>query len=372
MKNYILKLSFFCLVYQINSFSMNFPLPNFDTFSENGNEISQLVEENTMEKNENSIIRFQIPTFSQTSSPSRNHQAEKSKINISASFENILRGLSHVNIRNLLDDYHFNPNCMFVSASGRSIRGQFVPDDETPFLLLAAIHSENIEDFKYLLERADVNLKDKKGNTVVHCLCELDKSNFLEEIIKRGDFVNIQSDTGETPLATSVRCFSLNSIGLLLKSGANINDNVTGINMPIDGAQREIYSRSILHILIQSARDSNDSRIPECLYLLIKNGINLEMEDSIGNKAEYYISDEDNNLINIIQNAREYKRIAKSIWDFFVSLTSITFAVISYFPLRRFINKYASVSISIFSSLLLHIYLSTLNVNIPFIFDLEH
>ena len=113
---------------------------------------------------------------------------------------------------------------------------------------------------------ADVNLRDTKGNCVLHCYAHHDDASVLmmKSVICQGVDVNMKNSHGQTPLHGACSSGNRSKIELLLSSGAR-NDVVDN------------QGHSILHTSLIKAGQQ------QSMWLLSKNGISITQQDRSGN-----------------------------------------------------------------------------------------
>jgi tetratricopeptide (TPR) repeat protein len=83
---------------------------------------------------------------------------------------------------------------------------------------------ERINFIHLLLKKgAEVNVKDKNGETPLHYSASYGHANISEYLITHGAEINIQNNIGETPLHTAVYWGYKDIIELMIKKGADLN-----------------------------------------------------------------------------------------------------------------------------------------------------
>lgn len=97
-----------------------------------------------------------------------------------------------------------------------------------------------IENVKNLIEMgADINSKDRQGNTILHWLARWDQDEFIRFLIEQGADVNTQNKDGFTPLHLAAQWGQLDVAKVLINNGANINAESNKGYRPLDLAKKE-------------------------------------------------------------------------------------------------------------------------------------
>ena len=100
---------------------------------------------------------------------------------------------------------------------------------------------------KKLFEGADANVRDRFGNTLLHCLALLStdmpsRSKTIVALIKEGADVNAQNEEGQTPLHQAARNGQTEIVKALIKAGADINVKDNDGQTPLDWATKKDYT----------------------------------------------------------------------------------------------------------------------------------
>jgi len=103
---------------------------------------------------------------------------------------------------------------------------------------------------------ADIGVRDKDGNTVVHCAVR-DGVDIVKMFVQlRGNLVTATNNFQETPLHTAVRSGQLDIAEFLLASGAHVNardkDGVTPLHIAV-----EKRNTPMVNLLLQYHADIN-------------------------------------------------------------------------------------------------------------------
>ena len=95
-------------------------------------------------------------------------------------------------------------------------------------LLAAALHGNVQEIKKYMAKGAEVNCKDRNGNTPLNMVAKLSYYNLVKYFVEKGAEVNTSNDDHITPLHYGVEYNNVKIVRLLLEKGANIDarDNI--------------------------------------------------------------------------------------------------------------------------------------------------
>jgi ankyrin repeat protein len=138
-------------------------------------------------------------------------------------------------------------------------KDDFYPDEinDTPLITSVRKYSLNITNL-LLKNKANVNLKNKFGNTALWYAVDKDSKKFAESLIKAGANLNIKNNKGWTVLMNAVYKNKLEMVKLLLENGANVgeknpirkdtvlnyvNHSITGIDKEIEELLKQ-YSKS--------------------------------------------------------------------------------------------------------------------------------
>jgi len=178
--------------------------------------------------------------------------------------------------------------------------------DETPlFAAIRADNADNSDVAKFLIAKgADVNAKDKNGQTPLHEACEHGMRNMVELLIAEGADVNAKDNGGATPLHLmfySGRC-RMDVAELLIAKGANVNAKLTsGRWMGLTPLHYAVESghMKIVGLLIDKGADINtqksDGETPlqeacklgykDMVELLVAKGADINAKDNKGQTA---------------------------------------------------------------------------------------
>ena len=138
-------------------------------------------------------------------------------------------------------------------------KDDFYPDEINDTPLIAAVRKYSLNITNLLLKnKANVNLKNKFGNTALWYAVDKDSKKFAESLIKAGANLNIKNNKGWTVLMNAVYKNKLEMVKLLLENGANVgeknpirkdtalnyvNHSITGIDKEIEELLKQ-YSKS--------------------------------------------------------------------------------------------------------------------------------
>ena len=99
---------------------------------------------------------------------------------------------------------------------------------------------------KFLISQgADVNAKDKNGDTPLHKTSIWSRLEAMEILISEGADVNEKNSRGITPLDMSYKHKKLENVKLLISEGANYEDFLESL----DEDEREEIEKMILEVI---------------------------------------------------------------------------------------------------------------------------
>lgn len=116
-----------------------------------------------------------------------------------------------------------------------------------------------------LRHRANVNVQDSHGRTVLHCAAEHDYDEMVQLLLHNKANANAQDENGQTPLYHAARWGSEKSAQLLLQNKADIEARATDHYTPLHSA----------------ARNNRDTIV----QLLLKNKANIRAQSEMGRTA---------------------------------------------------------------------------------------
>ncbi|XP_056633711.1 uncharacterized protein LOC130443214 [Diorhabda sublineata] len=117
--------------------------------------------------------------------------------------------------------------------------------------VLKALVEEDYDRVKSLVRRGQsININDSSGNTPLHVTVLKDNLEILEFLLSQPSVeVNNRNFTGETPLLIAIKCGNIKIAEKLIQSGANVNipnyEEVTPLHMSVSHAR-------LAHLLIKS------------------------------------------------------------------------------------------------------------------------
>lgn len=143
-------------------------------------------------------------------------------------------------------------------------------DGKAPLHMLCNDHTEHAPELaKRLLEKnADINKKDKSGNTALMLACAARNKQLVNCLIKNNANLNESNSEGYTALHNAVFSDNTNIVSQLLENGARVNQQTNGIT-PLSIAiilKRE----AILPMLLEKTAFSMDEIHSPQLYSLIE------------------------------------------------------------------------------------------------------
>jgi uncharacterized protein len=194
----------------------------------------------------------------------------------------------------------------------------FNENGETP--LTWAMQSAETKTIKALIDKVDINLKDKKGNSPIHLALSKDKEDIFNALLEKGADVNVAGMSGkvenQTVLYLAVVRGRENLVEKLLAKGANPNIADSGGATPLTEAcvganvkpnivkmlldkganpnMPENLSGAHSLIWIASNKDvSSDKRI-EVAKMLLAKGADKSLKDKKGRTALDWAKQSDN------------------------------------------------------------------------------
>ena len=163
--------------------------------------------------------------------------------------------------------------------------------------LCSAIHGNNANVVKVLLaNKADANIVDLQGNTVLHSSTSKRFFNISQQLIDSGCKVNVRNSGGETSFHSTVRGENVAVAKLLLKNDADANARDNQGNTPLHISTREGLC-DISQLLVDSGCKINVRNISgetslhfavhgknvAVVKLLLKNNADANVQDYQGN-----------------------------------------------------------------------------------------
>lgn len=141
---------------------------------------------------------------------------------------------------------------------------------------------------KYLEENGDVNVKDKKSNTMLLMACRYNRDDIFDEIMKYNPEIDIPNNSILTPIHFTVVKNNVRMFKILMEKGADLK-RVNDFEDTLLSTAARNGSTEILDILIKQGLDVNvkigfentpliaAARFgkPETIELLLKNNANI-------------------------------------------------------------------------------------------------
>jgi ankyrin repeat protein len=178
-------------------------------------------------------------------------------------------------------------------------------------LLTLAIQYAESKTVKALIEKVDINLKDKKGNSPIHLALLKNKDDALNALLEKGADVNVAGRDGKTENQTVLYLAVIRSrddlVEQLLAKGANPNiadsGNATPLTEACVGATvkpaivkmlldkganpnvQENLSGAHSLIWIASNKDISSSKRVEVAKMLLEKGADKSLKDKKGRTA---------------------------------------------------------------------------------------
>ncbi|XP_066908151.1 transient receptor potential cation channel subfamily A member 1 isoform X3 [Halyomorpha halys] len=111
------------------------------------------------------------------------------------------------------------------SEIGPPIEGEVCLLTDSPFRILRAAESGNLEDFNrlFLAEPERLNVRDSKGRAAAHQAAARNKINILQFIANHAGDLNVKDHHGNSPLHIAVEHESLEAIDFLFQFGVDAN-----------------------------------------------------------------------------------------------------------------------------------------------------
>ncbi len=130
-----------------------------------------------------------------------------------------------------------------------------------------AVLNEHHEVVQLFMEKgnANVNAKDKNGDTCLHFASGLGYRRMLYELIEYGADVNEVNDNGESPLHLALTYGRLSIAEMLINNGTDI-DQVTNYGMrPIDIAAKKGYTE-VMEMLVKKQAENEAPRLLQLIF----------------------------------------------------------------------------------------------------------
>ncbi|KAF5294366.1 hypothetical protein FQR65_LT10819 [Abscondita terminalis] len=176
-------------------------------------------------------------------------------------------------------------------------------------LYYAVLHQRNTNAIELISHQVDVNLRDCHGDTALHVAADAEITSLL---ISAGADLNHQNRRGETPLHAAIERRNVDAALVLVDKGADVNlTDVSGTNafhlsckyLDVDFLKRilpivsninaqNLRQQSALHLLTD-VNVENDAM----LRLLIRNGVDVNLQDEFGYTALHLMCELENDLL---------------------------------------------------------------------------
>jgi ankyrin repeat protein len=156
---------------------------------------------------------------------------------------------------------HGHPDVIQLILSGAD--ADAVDNDGSTPLHLAVSEAEVLSGTQLLLDHgANINLRNKRGQTALHLASQRGRLDFMELLLNRGAIVDVLDNGGFTPLHLAISKMERRGAELLLKHGANID-------------LRNNKHQTALHLALQHSH-------PNIIPLLLEKGANVDAQDDDG------------------------------------------------------------------------------------------
>lgn len=137
----------------------------------------------------------------------------------------------------------------FLHAEGFKL-----PTSDSKSLIHLTAHRRNLDNLKYLVERAsvDVNEKDSHGNTPLYILASGADMPLIEYLIEKNADVNLCNDSGKSPLHEAVSGGHLEVVKKLIVHQADVNREDNNGNTPLQESLDKDYQYQDIAIYLKS------------------------------------------------------------------------------------------------------------------------
>lgn len=193
---------------------------------------------------------------------------------------------------------------------------------------------------------ADVNMKHKNGETVLHLLVNWNPI-FFELLLSYTTNINVQSDNGNTPLHCACANNRIHNVKLLIKHGADINIKNNKNESPAFSAVK-LMNTALINVLIRHGADLNFkvkgkhvlhlcsvdlTTLSDYINVRDKNG-NTPLSSAIIRKSSYFVQ----NLLDLNVDVNIKNKDGLTALHYFC-ICSISFFRLHKEILRKIIHR---------------------------------
>lgn len=170
----------------------------------------------------------------------------------------------------LFNSYTSGNRNLALSLLEKGVNPNFTDKNNEP-LIIYAVKQGDFDFVNELLKYgANPNTRSKSGSPLIHFLAKNNQTDLIEEVLTKGGDINLFDLDGFNALCVAVTNNQKQSVKLLYDNGIFLNQNT-------------IKNGTALHLAVRK-------KLHGIAEFLIKKGINTELVDSIGMRADYYLN----------------------------------------------------------------------------------